>query len=335
MKSTPSVCVVVPYYNGSKWIRRAIESIYRQTVAASEVIVVNDGSKNEEKDMLYLLAKEYPFTIIDKKNGGQGSARNAGVSHSTSEFICFLDQDDFYLDDHIYNLVMAIPKKDLRFGFVYGDAVEADGFGNIVRSSMITEHASHPKRNITDLLRNDMFVLPSASIISRKAFDAVGGFDEQFTGYEDDDLFMRIFRKGYTNYFINKSVYVWCIHSDSTSYSIRMLRSRFLYFKKLAGLFPDDRERSRFYFRDCLMPRFGRFFIVDAVKSRINKNNKDELIEILNQYVKLVLKNRSVSYFHKLKLRVLFIFISKFPIPPFFFIRIMLKMPLVRRIISV
>ncbi len=74
------------------------------------------------------------------------------------------------------------------------------------------------------MLREDAYILPSASLIRRAAYEAVGGFDEQFTGYEDDDLFLRLFRAGYTNYYLDKPVTVWCRHSGSTSWTLKMSR---------------------------------------------------------------------------------------------------------------
>jgi GT2 family glycosyltransferase len=231
------------------------------------VIVVNDGSRPEERAALDALAARYPFRILDKENGGQGSARNAGVAASTSEYICFLDQDDFYLPNHIETLVTSIPQDDRLFGYVYADLYEADGDGNVIRTGVVKDHAKHPKRSIFDLLRYDMFVLPSATLVSREAFEAVGGFDSQFMGYEDDDLFMRIFRKGYSNHFVDKAVTVWCIHTASTSFGIRMVRSRFKYFKKLLQMFPDEHQRGRYYLRDYLMPRFQLFFVNEAIEA--------------------------------------------------------------------
>lgn len=330
----PTVVVVIPYYNGSKFIERAVQSIYEQTLSADEVIVVNDGSRADEQAALYELGKKYPFRIIDKPNGGQGSARNLGVANSTSDFICFLDQDDFYLDDHIEILVEGIPSNDRRLGFVYGDCREADGEGNIVRSSMVKEHASHPKRAIVDLIRNDMFVLPSASLICRKAYNAVGGFDEQFTGYEDDDLFMRIFRKGYTNYFIDRPVFVWCIHTESTSYSVRMSRSRFRYFKKLVGLFPDEKDKGRFYFKDCMVPRFGRAFIVDAIKAALtNSEHRKEIGDILREYAAVVASNPYVGLRYKIKLKLATFVLATCPSGFVRALRRLAYVPVVRRLV--
>ena len=302
----PSVVVVIPFYNGADFIERAVKSVFNQTVPADEVVVVNDGSRPEEREALGALALRYPFRIVDKENGGQGSARNAGVAASSSAFLCFLDQDDFYLPNHIEILADAIPAGDARFGFVYADLYEADVDGNVVRTALVKQPtASHPKTNIFELLRHDMLVLPSAALVSRVAFEAVGGFDPQFMGFEDDDLFLRVFRKGYGNYFVDRAVTVWCIHTDSTSFSIRMVRSRFRYFKKLAGMFPDQPRRGRFFLRDYLMPRFGKHFVDDAIEAvKFDSEYREEMFAHLDEYARLVLTNPHVGWRAKAKLRL-------------------------------
>jgi len=302
-KSIPTVAVVIPFYNGARWIERAFRSVTDQTVPADERIVVNDGSRSDERAALQPLADKYGFRIIDKPNGGQGSARNAGVAASRSDYICFLDQDDFYLENHIEILTDNLPEKDPRLGFVYADLHIADGDGGLIFTSSVKEHSpSNPKKSLIDLLRSDMFVLPSASIIRRKAFEAVGGFDDQFTGYEDDDLFLRIFRKGFTNYYVDEPVTVWCIHGESTSYSVRMSRSRFKYFVKLTEQFPDNPDRGLYFFRDCIAPRFGRAFLADAIKATTKKSpDKQELVEFLTRYAQILRQSKHIR--RKLKLK--------------------------------
>lgn len=317
-KKNPTVVVVIPYYNGADWIERAIKSVVTQTVQPDEFVIVNDGSKLEERAALGLLAEKYPFRIIDKENGGQGSARNAGIAATNSDYISLLDQDDYYLPNHIKDLVHSLPKDDPRLGYVYADLCEADGPGNIVHSNMLRQQpGSHPKQgHVLYLLRNDMFVLPSASLIYRPAFEAISGFDEQFMGYEDDDLFLRMFRSGYTNYFLDKPVTAWCMHSGSTSWSIKMSRSRFKYFKKLTSQFPDDDEKSIYYFRDCLVPRFGPAFILDAMKAlKKDDKNKNEIFTILRQYRDIVCSNSNISSRQKRNIRIKIYLLTEWPAP--------------------
>lgn len=302
----PSVAVVIPFYNGADFIERSVKSVFEQTVPAAEVIVVNDGSRPEERAALDALAGRYPFRIVDKENGGQGSARNAGVAASTSDYLCFLDQDDFYLPNHIETLASAIPVGDRLFGFVYADVYEAHADGKTIRTGVVKEHSTHPKREIFELLREDMFVLPSAALVNREAFEAVGGFDPQFMGYEDDDLFLRIFRQGYSNHFVDRAVTVWCIHTESTSFSIRMVRSRFRYFKKLLAMFPDEPRRNRFYLRDYLVPRFGQVFVDEAIQAvKLRHEHQEEMRARFTEYVEIVLSNPYVGRRIKLKMRVI------------------------------
>ena len=157
------------------------------------------------------------------------------------------------------------------------------------------------------MVGHDMFVLPSASLISRTAYEAVGGFDPQFIGYEDDDLFLRIFRSGYSNYFVDQPVTVWCIRPTSTSCTVMMSRSRFRYFTKLLAMFPDDRKMVRYYMRDLLIPRFHSQFLRDAVGWAIQEDNhlsehKEEMVSIFNEYTRVVLSNKSMPWRFKLKI---------------------------------
>ncbi|WP_301004206.1 glycosyltransferase family A protein [Mesorhizobium sp.] len=309
-KGMADVAVVIPYYNGSKYIRRAVESVLKQTIKPTEFLVVNDGSKPEEARFLRDLSAEISFAVLDKENGGQGSARNAGVAATKSPYICLLDQDDFFLPNHIEILRKAV-KNDDRFGWAYADLMEADGEGRIVRSSMVKAHTTHPKTDVFKMLSEDMFVLPSASIISRRAFEEVEGFDPQFMGYEDDDLFLRMFRAGFTNIFIDKPVSVWCINPESTSYSIRMSRSRWRFLKKVYTDFPSDPIRSRYVMRDLLIPRFNRAIVGEAFQAVIRPTSyrgktlaphADELLTILKEYKNLVLGEEWVGWRTKLKI---------------------------------
>lgn len=265
MKS--DIVTIIAYYNGSKFIERALTSLKRQTIKSDEIIIVDDGSKYVEFNFLKNLTSKYEFKIFRKENGGQGSARNLGVLNSDAKYITFLDQDDFYLENHNEILLNSIPLNDPRFGWVYGDLWHADEDGKILNMSILGEtKCRHPKMNIKEMIGDDMFILPSASLISRKAFLDVGGFDEQFTGYEDDDLFIRLFRNGWTNYFTKTPVSVWCINEGSTSYSAKMATSRVKYFIKLLKSFPDSDFTGVYYSKNIIIPRFVDMVIDQGIK---------------------------------------------------------------------
>jgi glycosyltransferase involved in cell wall biosynthesis len=305
----PTVAVIIPFYNGKRWIEGAIKSVVEQTIKADEFVVVNDGSKAEEREILPALAEKYGFRILDKANGGQGSARNAGVWATTSEFIAFLDQDDSFLPQHIEDLLLTIPANDLRLGYVYANLCLADEDGYINHSNVLRDQireGRHPKQgSAAELISHDMFVLPSASLVKRTAFMALQGFDEQFIGYEDDDFFLRMYRNGYTNYFLDKPVTLWRQYRGSTSYTIKMSQSRFRYFKKLAASYKDEAHFNSYYFRDCLIRRFGHHFLDEPIKARDqNSPHLDALIEILREYSEIIDGNETVPGDYKDSVRI-------------------------------
>jgi len=333
VNTAPGVAVVIPFYNGSAFIERALRSIAAQSVPAAEVVVVNDGSTDEERAFLERLQPQHGFKLINQANGGQGAARNAGVAAASAPYICFLDQDDFYLENHNRILIESIPLDEPRWGYVFADLWEADGAGQIFQHTQYNGPERRPKHDLLAMLRDDLFVLPSAALIRRAAFAAVGGFDTQFMGYEDDDLFLRLFRAGYTSHYVDKAVTVWCKHVGSTSFSMRMNRSRFRYFKKLAAAFPDEPDFKRFYLRDCLMPRFGRYFVGAAIQAiELGDDNLPELRDILDEYVAIVQASPVVRDRAKLKLRVAQALVHRAPRGLVHAVNVVTKLPVIRRL---
>jgi glycosyltransferase involved in cell wall biosynthesis len=253
-----SIAAIIPLYNGSKYIEDALRSVWEQTLPVNEVIVVDDGSTDDGPKLVERLAREGPITFLQKSNGGQSSARNYGVANSRSALIAFLDQDDLWYQNHIEELVKPFRRqRGLPLGWVYSDLDEVDERRRMVRRCFLSSFQNeHPKRTLVGCLSKDMFILPSASLISRSAFEKIGGFDERLSGYEDDDLFLRMFREGFDNIYLNKPLSQWRMHAGSTSYTDRMSRSRLIYIQKLLADYPDDVHRGHRYRAHLIAPRF-------------------------------------------------------------------------------
>ncbi len=269
------IATIIPLYNGARFIARALDSVLDQSLPASEIIVVDDGSTDDGPAIVQRFVKNYPIRLLRKPNGGQSAARNFGVANSNATHIALLDQDDAWYPNHLVELVRPFRESRLQeLGWVYSDLDEVDSDGNMVARSMLRMMGTaHPKRDVFACLTADMFVLPSASLISRNAFEAVGGFDENLMGYEDDDLFLRLFRAGYDNIYLDVPLVQWRIHVGSSSYSRRMSESRAIYFRKLLASFPDEPQRRRYIARDCLVPRFFPKLALDYLVALRNDEN--------------------------------------------------------------
>jgi glycosyltransferase involved in cell wall biosynthesis len=267
MKRT--IAAIIPLYNGAAFIEAAIRSVLGQDRAADELIVVDDGSTDDGAEIVRRLAREFPvIKLVTKANGGQGSARNSGVASSGADLVAFLDQDDEWYPHHLRILEQPFSEPaSIPLGWVYSNLDTIDASGRMIDNSVLDTFKSnaHPKQSIFSCLGQDMFVLPGASLISHSAFDKVGGFDEQFVGYEDDDLFLRLFAAGFRNVYINQALTKWRLHAASTSFSEKMAISRVRYFSKLTANFPDEIETMRFYARDYIAPRFTKTAMVDLV----------------------------------------------------------------------
>jgi glycosyltransferase involved in cell wall biosynthesis len=263
-----SIAAIIPMYNGAPYIENAIRSVLAQTVQPDELLIVDDGSTDDGREVVRNFGQAH-LTLLTKENGGQSSARNYGVRHSTSSLIAFLDQDDAWHPHHLERLLSPFQeRRNIPIGWSYSNLDEVDEQGRLVNRSVLDLlPITHPKRSLNTCLGQDMFVLPSASLVSRQAFDAVAGFDERLSGYEDDDLFLRIFRAGYDNVYINEPLSKWRIYSSSSSFSDRMRKSRMIYFDKLCGLFPDNRNRNLYYARDLIAPRFARSILLEYEQS--------------------------------------------------------------------
>lgn len=94
--NNPLISVIVPVYNSEKYIAECIDSILFQTYKNIEIILVNDGSKDNSLDVCKQYQSQYHNIItIDKKNGGASSARNVGIDNANGDFIMFVDSDDY------------------------------------------------------------------------------------------------------------------------------------------------------------------------------------------------------------------------------------------------
>lgn len=131
----------MPVYNGSKFIKRSINSVLEQTLKDLEIICVNDESTDNSLEILEDLQKEHDFIkIINQKNSGSGKARNNGINNAIGEYIAFLDVDDIFVDN---DALEKMYKKAINYN---ADIVSA----NLVRVSnedVIEENFNYAEKN--------------------------------------------------------------------------------------------------------------------------------------------------------------------------------------------
>ena len=109
----PKVSIVVPAYNVENYIEKCLESLLNQTLQDIEIIVVNDGSKDNTKQKILSFRDKYPNKVkyLEKENGGLSSARNFGMPYAKGEYVAFLDSDD-YVETNMYEEMYNEAKKE-------------------------------------------------------------------------------------------------------------------------------------------------------------------------------------------------------------------------------
>lgn len=205
--STPTVSVVVPVFNGARFLGDALDSVFAQRCPPSEVIVVDDGSTDGSGE----LARARGVCVLVQPNGGMAAARNAGVASSRGELIAFLDHDDVWLPGKLERQVAAL-REEPELGIVYAHAELAVEPGARL-PRWLREYADRPMPGY----------LPSTLLVRRQVFDAVGGFDPAFAVGADSDWLLRAKDAGIGFRVLPDVLVRYRIHGGNSIYQQRLV----------------------------------------------------------------------------------------------------------------
>jgi glycosyltransferase involved in cell wall biosynthesis len=221
-----SVTVIIPTYNRAKFLKRSIDSVLKQTIKAN-CIVVDDGSTDETHEILSLYESKIEVIRL-AKNGGVSAARNSGILHSNSNWICFLDSDDEWRLDKLKNQL------DFHENHPYFSVFQSQE--NWIRDNKKINKKKHFNKVsgfIWDVCLNRCMISASSVIIRKEVFNKFGLFDKSLPICEDYDLWLRLSRHlliGLENSFsLNK--FAGHINQLSTTY-VAMDRFRVFALKK-------------------------------------------------------------------------------------------------------
>lgn len=189
------VSVVIPYFNNEKEILRALQSVIKQTYTNFEIIVVDDGSKDNSHSLVEdFIQRNQGVKIkhLSQKNSGPSSARNLGVTHASGVYLAFLDSDDAWYPDKLECQMKIL--KEINYNVsVIGSRYD------VVTGSDFMEENYIPKVGFTRmkkisftkmLLRN--YIYTSACVINRDDFINAGGFNINQKYSEDYALLLRL-----------------------------------------------------------------------------------------------------------------------------------------------
>ena len=237
--NNPLVSVITPAYNAAEHIAATIESVLIQNYRNFELIVINDGSTDNTKDIITDF-NDNKIRYFYKENAGPASARNVGIKKSQGSFLIHLDADDMMTPDFIAKHLQEFemyPEADL----VYCDDCLIDENSKPIRVIKRPDYTNR-KTLIRDLFHCGFPVVPFRTCIRRSVFDKIGFFDENLRIAEDYDMMRRFIKYGLKIQHLPEALYLRRMISDSLSrnYSIHKAKCHFEVIRRFADTFTYD-----------------------------------------------------------------------------------------------
>ena len=196
----PKVSIVIPVYNGSNYLASAIDSAMNQTYDNFEIIVVNDGSAQEETDKIEQILDSYKDSqkvlYYTKPNGGVSSALNYGITKMTGDYFAWLSHDDLFYPNHLEAHIKHLSRckdRDSIITYTSFEVIDSDGVLMLYETADNAFYSYDWKVSITE--RNALLYLGEINggniLMHRTVFDKVGGFNESLRISQEREMWSR------------------------------------------------------------------------------------------------------------------------------------------------
>ena len=284
------ISVIVPVYNVEKYLEECLDSIQNQTYSDIEVILVNDGSLDNSKDICEKYCKEdNRFKLINQANQGQSVARNHGVAASTGEFIAFVDSDDIIRQDYLEVLIRYMSEEvdivESQF------TVHKKEFFNENYKEINVIFEGDSEEAVKAVPKNVLSVNPVTKLYRRSVVEAVPYlegliFEDIYSGVGMLKYIRRIIKSDYTGYYYRQ-------HGTSTMH-------RTFTEKNLNVFTVSDKLVEMYSDRENLLPYIGSYLVHVTTmhyQDYIRKDNPYAKVynQKLAEYVTLTKKNQELA----------------------------------------
>jgi len=207
-RKCPKISIVIPCYNQAEYLADAIDSALAQTWDNIEVVVVDDGSTDEIKEVLSQYADEKVVKVVRQEHKGLAAARNAGIAAASGEYILPLDADDVLHPEAVERLFRALEERDGK-GVAYSDFWI---FGEGVRPGTF----QLPDYDFRQLLRKNL--MAATALFPKRAWAEAGGYKEEMSrlgGWEDYEFWINLGKLGYCGVHVPEPLFGYRQHRGS------------------------------------------------------------------------------------------------------------------------
>ncbi|MEK7290503.1 MAG: glycosyltransferase, partial [Planctomycetota bacterium] len=184
----PVVSVILPTYNCANFLPHSIQSILSQTYDSYEIIVVDDGSTDNTKEVLNPFMQRISYIKLEQ-NKGLPAARNIGIKSALGKYIAFIDADDIWLPEKLQTDIKYFETYS-EISMVYSKHINIDINGSVLDGDT---KKRLPSGNIfIQLFSEQNFIITSSVVVKKDVFETTGLFDEQLFNCQDWDMWLRI-----------------------------------------------------------------------------------------------------------------------------------------------
>lgn len=210
----PLVSIIIPVYNGSNYMKEAIDSALAQTYNNIEVIVVNDGSTDNTDEIAHSYGDKIRY--FEKENGGVATALNLAIQNAKGEYISWLSHDDVYFENKIEAQIKELEKLKDKNTILYSNYICINEKSQYLKSVQIQNDFNKDK--LENTLYPVMFGLISGCtlLIPKICFDKVGYFDTSLRTTQDNALWYKMIQK-FNLHFVNYELIKERIHAEQGS----------------------------------------------------------------------------------------------------------------------
>lgn len=265
--------IIVPVYNGEKYLRECLDSVLNQTFKNYELIIINDGSSDNSEAICkeYYLKNMSKIVYLSKKNEGVSSARNMGLKISNGDYIMFLDSDDLLVKDALEEINKNLSNHDLIcYGFY--KLYKNHSIEHVVKNKNLQINEIKNDILTTDKIGGYLFnkVFKSEIIRDNKLF-----IDENIH-YCEDLLFVGEYLKFCNNIkYIDKSLYYYRMRKGSVSFDFYNLKNAsILYsYESLANLYEQFNDKYNYFCFQYIFNyyRFKKIIKMNNLNIKVNR----------------------------------------------------------------
>ena len=185
-RQPPTVSIIIPNYNHARYVSDAIQSVLHQAYPDYEIIVVDDGSKDNSREIINGFGDR--VRAIFQHNQGLSAARNTGITAAQGKYIGVLDADDLYEPDFLATLVPLLESQPDAGGIYCGYRFVDDANTPLPQ----VEARDVPPEKLFWALVDGNFLVPESMFVRKECYDRVGLFDPSLRALEDLDMWLRI-----------------------------------------------------------------------------------------------------------------------------------------------